>query len=99
MEQHKSKSTQPRFASRCPSLYRPVDHLDSGILDASSLEGYNTCLGVTKADVSLHTDGAIGTLSKEKYPFVFEGEIPFSCNVYEKVFLVLDKEDIEEKDD
>ena len=79
-------------------LYRPVDYLGSDIVDASSLEGFSACLSVPKTDVSRHSEEAIDTLSKD-HPLTFKGVIPFKCNAFEKVFLKLDKADLDEKED
>ena len=78
----------------CSSIYyRPVDHLGSGILDSTSEKIYfSTCLSVHKNEVSKHDGGVMNALSKDM-------AVPFTCKVFEKVFVTLDKEDIEEKED
>ena len=70
--------------------YRPVEHFDSEIL-TSSVENFTACLDIHKKVVAKQTDGKVTSL------FVTPEDIPFTCQVYKKVF-AFDKEDIEEKD-
>ena len=77
----------------CSNVYhRPVEHLDSEI-DLSSMKTYIACLDVHKEDVAKQTVGKINNLK------VAPEDIPFTCHVYDKVFVTLNKEDIDEKED
>ena len=76
----------------CSNVYhRPVEHLESEV-DLSSMKKYMACLDVHKEDVAKQTTGEITNLE------VAPEDIPFTCHVYEKVFVTFDKEDIEEKE-
>ena len=75
-----------------------MDYLGSDIVDASSVEDFSACLSLPKADVSRHTEEGIDTLSKD-HPFTFKGVIPIKCSVFEKVFMTLDKADMDDKED
>jgi len=76
----------------CSNLYyRPVEHLETEIL-TSNMNKYKACLDVHKEDVKKQTEGKVASLK------IKPGDIPFTCKVYEKVFVTFDKEDIEEKE-
>ena len=74
--------------------YRPVLHLESPILCETSLDGYAACLQVHQKTVAKHIKGAVAIADLPT-----DTAIPFTVNVYEKVFLTADKADIEEKDE
>ena len=76
----------------CSNIYhRPVEHLESEIV-MSTMEKYSACLDVHKKDVEKQTGGKFTSLEMNPE------DIPFTCKVYEKVFVTFDKEDIEEKE-
>ena len=73
--------------------YMPVLHFESPILsESTSIKEYTACLLVHEKIVAKHIKGAADTAKLE-----VNTEIPFTTNVYDKVFLTLDKADIEEK--
>ena len=75
--------------------YRPVFHLESPILsERTSMNGYTACFHVGEMIVAKHTKGGADTA---KLSLEANTEIPFTVNVYDKVFLTLDQADIEEK--
>ena len=76
----------------CSNVYhRPVENLENEV-DISSMKKFTSCLDVHKDDVLKQTGGKVSNLQ------VDPTDIPFSCHVYERVFVTFDKEDIEEKD-
>ena len=77
----------------CSNVYhRPVEHLESEV-DLSSIDNFPACLDVHKKVVEKQTGGKVTSVQ------VDAEDIPFSCKVYEKVFVTFDKEDIDEKED
>ena len=76
----------------CSNLYyRPVEPLETEIL-TSNMKNYKACLDIHKEVVEKQTEGKVTNLLIEPE------DIPFTCKVYEKVFVTFDKEDIEEKE-
>ena len=77
----------------CSNVYhRPVEHLESKV-DLSSMKKYTACLDVHKEVVEKQTGGKVANLQ------IDPEDIPFTCQVYEKVFVTFNKEDIEEKEE
>ena len=71
----------------------PVAHLESDIIrttDRSSFANYKACLRMHHEIVSKHVKGDAKSLKKG-------ADIPFKCFVHKKVFVNVDKADIEEK--
>ena len=62
--------------------------------EKASIDGYAACLRVHQTIVAKHIKGAVDIANLPAGT-----AIPFTVNVYEKVFLTLDKADIEEKDE
>ena len=58
----------------------------------TSIDGYAACLRVHDTVVAKHIKGAAGIAKLQA-----DTAIPFTVNVYEKLFLTVDKADIEEK--
>ena len=74
--------------------YRDVLHMESPILsERISVNKYDECLHVGERTVANHINGTCSARLEE------DTVIPFTVKVYEKVFLTLDKADIEEKDE
>jgi len=70
-------------------FYRPVLHYDIPTSRSTEkLMEYTFCLTIHKKVVCQHADGAVNNT-----------EIPFTINIFEKVFLAPDKADIDEKDE
>ena len=62
--------------------------------EKASIDGYAACLQVHQKIVAKHIKGTVAIANLPAGT-----AIPFTVNVYEKVFLTLDKADIEEKDE
>ena len=84
------------LTSECNNVYyRPVLHFESPILsEKTSTDGYTACLRVHKTIVAKHIKGVVAIADLQA-----DTAIPFMVNVYEKVFLIPDKADIEEKEE
>ena len=61
--------------------------------EANSLDGYAACLQQHQKTVGKHINGVVDLANVPA-----DTAIPFKVNVFDKVFLTLDKADIEEKD-
>ena len=79
----------------CSNVYhRPLEHLETNIvLNTMTMKHHTACLDVHKIVLESQTKGKVTSLQIEPE------DIPFTCHVYEKVFVTFDKEDIEEKED
>ena len=79
----------------CSNVYhRPLEHLETDIaLNTMTMKNHTACLDVHKIVLESQTRGKVTSLQIEPE------DIPFTCHVYEKVFVTFDKEDIEEKED
>ena len=62
--------------------------------EKTSLDEYEACLKAHQTIVAKHIKGVASIANLPA-----DTAIPFTVNVYEKVFLTLDKADIEEKDE
>ena len=75
--------------------HMPVVHLESDIIrteNRSSFAHYKACLRMHHGIVSIHVEGDAKCLKDG-------ADIPFKCLVHKKVFLNVDKADIEEKNE
>ena len=70
--------------------HRPVVNFETGI-DLPTMEKYRSCLDVHKKVVLKLTGGKVAHLPRNPK------DMPFTCQVYEKVFATFDKDDIDEK--
>ena len=63
-------------------------------MEKTSIDGYAACLQVHQKIVGKHIKGVVAIAALPA-----DTAIPFTVNVYQKVFLTPDKADIEEKDE
>ena len=76
----------------CSNVYhRPVENFEAEI-DLSTIEKRLPCLDIHKKVVLKQTAGRVHHLPQNPK------DIPFKCRIYEKVLVMLDKQDIDEKD-
>ena len=81
----------PQNVPECSNVYhRPVESMETKV-DMSPLTSYTACLDVHKKVVEKQTRGTVTNLQLDPE------QIPFTCKAYEKVFVMFDKEDIEDK--